>query len=257
MPACSHASWCGASSLPMKPRTESRNSSWSASNRVRSMAATVTRWLPAPAGREARPRGRHHRALRRGPATSRPATWRRSTRIHNEVWAEWVAGRAADSATAAYVDIDRFTAHPERMDAAARPRRRRRRRRPRHAFWREEPGGVHAAACSSTRRRRRTGVGAGHRAGPGRRGQRRRARRASRSRWPSGSAEATDRRGRRVPARTWSWSRTAPIRARSPTRSSSSGGPRARQADGYSLVAYDVPCPARRAGRATSSTPAT
>ena len=50
MPARSHASWCGTSSLAMKPRTESRNSSWSSSNSVRSMAATVTRWLPAPAG---------------------------------------------------------------------------------------------------------------------------------------------------------------------------------------------------------------
>jgi mycothiol synthase len=68
-----------------------------------------------------------------------PADRAAVTRIYNDVWAEWVPGERPVS-EAAYVDTDRFTAHPERMT----------RRLARAAdgavvghgvaYWREEPG---------------------------------------------------------------------------------------------------------------------
>jgi GNAT superfamily N-acetyltransferase len=62
-----------------------------------------------------------------------------ATRIYNEVWAEWVLGEPFMS-EAAYVDLDRFTAHPEQF-----VRRLARDETGRvvghaHAFWREGPG---------------------------------------------------------------------------------------------------------------------
>ena len=69
-----------------------------------------------------------------------PADLAAVTRIYNDAWQEWVAGERPFS-DGAYVDSDRFTAPPERMT----------RRLARddggavvghgHAFWRDEPGG--------------------------------------------------------------------------------------------------------------------
>ena len=100
----------GTSSLPMKPRTESRNSSWSASNSVRSMAATVTRWLRRPAGAR----------LAAWPSTSSPSrgratwlrpTWRRSPASTTRPGPSGCRG-SGRSATAAYVDIGPLHAPP-------------------------------------------------------------------------------------------------------------------------------------------------
>ncbi len=79
------------------------------------------------------------------------------TRIHNDVWAEWVPGEPLMSETA-YVDSDRFTAHPERMtrclarddDGAVVAHG--------HAFWREGPGGCTMRAFVDPTARRQ-GVG--------------------------------------------------------------------------------------------------
>ncbi len=62
------------------------------------------------------------------------------TRIYNDVWAGWVPGERPFS-EAAYVDLDRFSAHPERMirhlardeDGAVVGHG--------HVFWRDGPGG--------------------------------------------------------------------------------------------------------------------
>lgn len=74
-------------------------------------------------------------------------------RIHNQVWAEWVPGERAMS-DAAYVDMDRFSAPPERME-----------RRLARAddgtvvghgivFWREGPGGCCLRTFVDVARRR-------------------------------------------------------------------------------------------------------
>jgi GNAT superfamily N-acetyltransferase len=82
-----------------------------------------------------------------------PADLAAVTRIHNEVWHEWVPGERPLSETA-YVDTDRFTAHPEHMvrclargdDGAVLGHG--------QAFWREEPGGCTVRAFVDPRARR-------------------------------------------------------------------------------------------------------
>ena len=207
MPARSHASWWGASSLAMKPRTESRNSSCSSSNSVRSMAATVTRWpRRRRAGRLCRV-DRDDRAVRVGEraGAGRPG----GGHPHPQRGLGGVgAGRAAGVSDAAYVDIGPLHAPPRSGWT---------RRLARdddgtvvghgHAFWREgspaactlrvfvdpaaPPAGRRPGARASTSSRRRgppVAPGVTRRGGPGQR------------------AEAAIARGRRVPARIWSWS---------------------------------------------------
>ena len=125
------------------------------------MAATVTRWLRAPAGARLCAVAVTIEAVRLGQRARRRPTWRRSTRIHNEVWDEWVPGERPVS-EAAYVDIDRFTAHPEQMvrRLARDDARRRRRPRPRAT------GARSRAACTVRVFVDPLGAGEGRRAAP-------------------------------------------------------------------------------------------
>ncbi|MEQ1786551.1 MAG: GNAT family N-acetyltransferase [Acidimicrobiales bacterium] len=82
------------------------------------------------------------------PVTIEPFAWASelpppdlsdATRIYNEVWAEWVPGERFMS-NAAYVDLDRFTAHPERMVRRLARDEQGRLVGHAHAYWREGPG---------------------------------------------------------------------------------------------------------------------
>ena len=226
----------------MKPRTESRNSSWSSSNSVRSMAATVTRWL----------RGDRRPARLAGvDVTIEPFAWASDlapadlaavNRIYNDAGRSGcrASGRVSDGGLRRHGPLQR----PPGADGAS--------------GWRAtttEPSSATATrsggrsragarcACSSTRRHRRQGVGRAlgrdaRRGGAGRWSHRRHA-----SRW----RRAAPRRPspRRAGFQPGPGHRAEPHRSarRSPTRSSSGGGRRARRPTGYSLVAYDVPCP--------------
>jgi GNAT superfamily N-acetyltransferase len=168
-----------------------------------------------------------------------PADLSAVTRIYNEVWAEWVPGEPFMS-EAAYVDLDRFTAHPERIE----------RRLARddqglvvghaHVYWREGPG-----TCTMRMfvdpARRAEGIGrslgaalAAEARADGRIGITLEVAEGS----PAAIiAEAAGCR----PDIVMEQNRTDPRRI-DPTRLEAwrAAG---EQAAGYSLVAYDVPCP--------------
>jgi GNAT superfamily N-acetyltransferase len=86
-------------------------------------------------------------------ADLRPDDLTAVTRIHNQIWAEWIPGERPWS-EAAYVDADRFTAHPERM--VRRLARDERGEVVAHGvvFWREGPGGCTVRAFVDPARRR-------------------------------------------------------------------------------------------------------
>jgi GNAT superfamily N-acetyltransferase len=167
------------------------------------------------------------------------------TRIHNDAWAEWVPGEPPMS-EAAYVDSDRFTAHPERMT----------RRLARdddgvvvghgHAFWREEPGGCGVRVFVDPAARRQ-GVG------------------RTIGRALAAEAQAEGRTSITLEAAVGSPEETVAKRAgfrpdmvvelnRTDPRTIPDAlleGWRAagERASGYSLVAYDVPCPSEDLAR--------
>jgi mycothiol synthase len=85
------------------------------------------------------------------------ADLRAVTRIHNDVWAEWVPGERPVS-EAAYVDSDRFTAHPERMVRTLARDERGTVVGHGSAHWRQEPGGC-TVRVFVDRAARRQGVG--------------------------------------------------------------------------------------------------
>jgi mycothiol synthase len=68
-----------------------------------------------------------------------PADLAEVTRIFNEVWAEWVPGEPFMS-EAAFVDLDRFSAHPERMVRCLARDEQGQVVGHAHVFWREGPG---------------------------------------------------------------------------------------------------------------------
>lgn len=161
------------------------------------------------------------------------------TCIFNDVWAEWVPGERPIS-EAAYVDMDRFSAHPERML--------RRLARDGHGdvvghgivFWREGPGACTLRAFVDPARRR-AGVGralagalAGEARAEGRTGITLEVAEGS-------DAEAISRAAGFRPDIVMEQNRTDP---RSIPSALLEGWRAAGEAAaGYSLVAYDVPVP--------------
>ena len=167
------------------------------------------------------------------------------TRIHNEVWAGWVPGERPVS-DAAFVDSDRFTAHPEQMmrclargeDGAVVGHG--------HVFWREEPGGctVRVLVAGSARRQ-----GTGRAIGSalvdvarahGRAG-------VTVEVAVDSPEEAVARRAGFRPDMVVELNRTDPRAI--PDALLEEWVAAGEAAEGYSLVAYDVPCPSDELAR--------
>jgi GNAT superfamily N-acetyltransferase len=167
------------------------------------------------------------------------------TRIHNEVWAEWVAGERPWS-EAAYVDADRFTAHPERM--VRRLVRDARGEVVAHGvvYWREGPGGCTIRAFVDPVRRRE---GAGRALADALVEQARRAGRESVTvEVAEGSPAATIAAAGGFQPDMWvELNRTDPRRV--PTELLAGWRAAGEAARGYSLVAYDAPCPSEDLAR--------
>ena len=242
----------------MNARTESRNSSCSSSNRVRSMAATVTRWPGGDGARQARRRGRDHRAVRVGgrPGAGGPG----GGQPHPQRGLGGVgAGRAARAAMRPSSTWTASPRHPERMDAAAGARRRRRGRRLRPTRSGGRASRV-AARCASfvDPRAPPDGASAGRsaRTWSRRRGPRvapaspSRSRRAAPPRRPSRGATGSS------PDLVMELNRTD-VRADRPTRSSSAGASAGEAADGLLAGRLRRAVPHRRAGPRLHRTPAT
>lgn len=168
-----------------------------------------------------------------------PADLAAVTRIYNRVWAEWVPGERSMS-EAAYVDSDRFTAHPERMT----------RRLVRdddgsvvahgHAFWREGPGGCTVRVFVEPAARRQ---GVGRAIGVALAAEARADGRTSITLEVAvGSPEASvaEKAGFR-PDMVIELNRTDPRKI--PDTLLEEWRAAGERAQGYSLVAYDVPCP--------------
>ncbi len=168
-----------------------------------------------------------------------PADLAAATRIHNDVWDEWVPGdRPMDGD--AFVDSDRFSAHPEQLL----------RRLARddqgtlvghgHVFWREGPGGCTMRVFVDPARRR-AGIGAALA-----RALVDEARAAGRSGVtievaPGSAAEPIARTVGFRPDMVMEQNRTDPRAI--PDALLEGWLAAGEAATGYSLVAYDVPCP--------------
>jgi mycothiol synthase len=161
------------------------------------------------------------------------------TRLHNAVWDEWLPGEAPVSERA-YVDIDRFTAHPEQVV--------RHLARDEHgtvvghaqAHWRAGPGSCTARIFVDPVRRRE-GIGGAH--GRAILAEARRARRAGITLEvaPGSAAEAIVREAGCRPDMVIEMNRTDPRTV--PVALLDRWRTAGEAVAGYSLVAYDVPCP--------------
>lgn len=168
-----------------------------------------------------------------------PADLSAVTRIFNAVWAEWLPGEPPIS-EAAYVDLDRFTAHPERV--VRRLARDDQGRVVGHGnlHWREGPGACVLKLLVDPDRRyegvgRRLGGALTHEArANGRRGLTVEVAEGS-------AAEAVSRAAGFRPDMVMEQNRTDPRAI--PDTLLEGWRAAGEAAAGYSLVAYDVPCP--------------
>lgn len=208
------------------------------------MTATVTRWPVVAAGHEAAAVTISIEPLGWASALA-PGDLAAVTRIHNEVWQEWVPGEPP-MAEAAYVDVDRFTAHPERVVG----------RLARddegvvvghaHAHWREGPGSCTLRAFVDPARRRE---GAGRALGQALIAEARAAGRAGITMEvaPGSAAETVARAAGCRPDMVMELNRTDPRTI--PDDLLERWRTAGEATDGYSLVAYDVPCPSEALAR--------